>query len=166
MIPTPSQQECNMKKIMIQLKNKKIFFTHMKNLPTLVEFAKTFNATIAVVNVDADVLELEDLAVAFCNPNFKSSDEPYDVIQTLYPSTTKTGRTRSQILQDAKNIKQKIRDLFLAEKAITLKKIKLQFEKSKLTDACLSTHFSNVRKQLSQEGYSIVKFGLGHYGIN
>lgn len=140
----------------------------MRNLPLLVEFAKTFKGKFAIVKVDNEyVLELEDIAKCFCDPNFNNGEVQYEIIQNLYPAEkkNKANRTRTQILDDAKKIKKQIRDNLLKEKQLNLKQIKTNFEELEVTDACLSNHFTKVRKELESEGYVVLKLSNGTYRI-
>lgn len=154
------------KRLMIEFSDGRRLFTHMKNLPLLVEFAKTFKVKIAVVKVSTDELaEMKDIVAGFCDPNFKSMEATYEVLQNLYPKGSKSSKSRTQILEDAKKVKQQIREDFLKSQKLTFKQIKSSFEQMSLTDACLSTHFSKVRKELENEGYSVEKLGIGSYKI-
>ena len=67
---------------MIKTKDNRKFFTHEKYLPQLIEFSKTFGAEISVVKIkNSDILDLNDLAPAICNANYKN-DEDYELITT------------------------------------------------------------------------------------
>jgi len=43
---------------MIELKDRRKFFTHPKNLPELIEFSKTFGAELSVVRTCEESLDL------------------------------------------------------------------------------------------------------------
>ena len=150
---------------MIQTKTK-TFFVHKKNLPMLIEFAKTFKAKLAVVEISGvDITELEDLAIKFCDQNFYTTKEEYKELEVLYPDPSKTiVKTRSQILKDAKKIKKYIKEKFCNKGTVSLQELKKHFETLSVTDSCLSNHLANVRKDLiKNNGYKFESPSKGEY---
>ena len=70
-----------MKCLLLELKDKRKFFTHEKNYNQLIEFCNSFKANIAVVNLKSgNVLNLDELAPARCNSKQKKQDYDYDEI--------------------------------------------------------------------------------------
>jgi len=154
-------------KIMIQTKSK-TFFVHKKNLPMLIEFAKTFKAKLAIVEVSGtEITELEDLATKFCDQNFKTPTTDYKELEVLYPDpATNIAKTRAQILADAKQIKKFIKERFCKKGRVSLKDLKSQFEALCVTDSCLSNHLASVRKELAkEEGASFNTLAKGTYEL-
>lgn len=156
-------------KIMIQTKNK-TFFVHKKNLPMVIEFAKTFKAKLIIVEVnDVEITELEDLATKFCDQNSYTTKVKYQELDVLYPKTsckkiTTTTKTRSQILSDAKIIKKYIKEKFCSNGTVSLQDLKKQFKELSVTDSCLSNHLANVRKELiKNHGYTFESSSKGEY---
>lgn len=139
-------------KIMLQTKNK-TFFVHKKSLPMLIEFAKTFKAKLAIVEVSgSDVTELEDLPILFCDQNFNTPKAEYKELKILYPNQTFCPtKTRSQILDDAKKIKRYICERFSSNGKVSLNELKQKFKELCVTDSCLSNHLASVRKELKKE---------------
>lgn len=154
-------------KIMVQTKEK-TFFVHKKNLPLLIEFAKTFKAKLAVVEVaGSEVTELSDLPILFCDQNFKTPNVEYKELQVLYPDPNlHPQKTRAQILADAKKIKRYIKSRFHKKGKVSLKELKKQFEELCVTDSCLSNHLANVRKELKkEEGAQFATTAKGTYEL-
>ena len=66
--------------LMIKTKDNRKCFTHEKYFPQLIEFSKTFGAEISIVKIkDNNVLEMNDLAPAICDANYKN-DENYELV--------------------------------------------------------------------------------------
>lgn len=149
--------------LMIKLKNRRKFFTHHKNLPMLIEFAKIFHAEIALVEADsAEILELENLAQAICEPGQPITKQRVEVLQQLYPMSQ---RKRQTLLKNATLIKKYIRARLLDNKSVSLKELKKRYNKLELTDSCLCNHFAHVRKELEEQGHRIEKVGAGKYCV-
>lgn len=147
--------------LMIQTKDNKKLFTHEKNLPQLVEFSKTFNAEISVVQLysESDILELEELAPAFCEK--KTQNAKYKLIEIKL----KPKYNRNKILNRAKSIKKYIKNNLMRGYSVSLKELILKYNKYKLTNACLCNHFKQVRLDLIEKGYLFEKTGGGSYKL-
>lgn len=163
-----------MKKLMIEARDKAIF-THPKNLPMLIEFAKTFKAKLSMVeSSDSTTLELEEIPKKFCSAKL---DKPvtYELLEVIYPNENTVEqdgppvmftKTRSQIIADAAEIRKQIKASLIENGRLSMKELRKRFLKSYgVTDACLSGHFSRVRKELSEEGYNVDKAAPGIYTI-
>jgi hypothetical protein len=153
-----------MKKTCLLLKTKdgRRFLTHEKNLPSLIEFTKTFSAEIYKVEVEGEkIMELKALANAICSQDY--SEKPKcAILEKVYPIAKKS---RDKILKDAAKIKKYIRKRLLDGKAVSLKELKTKYKSCNVTDACLCTHLSAARKALTQEGHRIRKLGAGKYQV-
>lgn len=151
------------KRILVTTKDNRKFLTYEKNLVSLIEFAKTFKANIDLVKVDKGTksLELKKLTSAICNPKENECPE-YSLIKSIYPEFKKD---RKKILSKSKNIKDFIEKRFLSGKNVCLKDIKTKYQKENLTDSCLCSHMSSVRKKLTQEGHEFEKISAGNYKI-
>lgn len=151
-----------MKSILIVTNDKREFATDKGNLPSLVEFAKTFNSEIYHADIKhGNKMKLEELANAICNPAYQSRLD-YKIIKKLYPNP-KTGR--SDLLKNAFKIRQHIRQTLIKGQSISLKDLRENYKQFNLTDACLSNHLSITRKELAKEGYRIKRLKAGSYKI-
>lgn len=148
--------------LLITTKDHRKFLTRQENLPSLVEFVKTFGAEIYTVQTEGQkTLELKALANAICNQEY--DDKPtYTVIKKIWP---KTARGRKSILKSAERIRTFIRTRLLSGKPLSLKELKQKYENLKVTDACLCNHFSTVRRQLMREGRQFEKVSGGKYRL-
>lgn len=149
--------------LLIKTKDKRKFLTHQKNLPSLIEFGKTFSAELYQVVADKPVaiLELKPLIAAICNPEY-DEDPKFKIINKLFP---KSKRNRCSVLSFAKKIRSFIQEQLLAGETVSLKSLKVKFQNMKLTDACLCNHISTIRKTLSTQGHSFEKIGAGKYRL-
>lgn len=141
--------------ILLKLKDRRNFLTFCKNLPLLEDFTKTFNAIVSLVKIEKDnseILELEELAIAICNGTNQGVSGKYEIIEQLIPNKAKS------------NITKEIRTALLANSVVSLQELR---EKHKnITTANLSSIYSQVRKKLILEGYSLNKVGPGNYKLN
>lgn len=152
------------KRILVTTKDNRKFLTYEKNLASLVEFAKTFKANIDLVKVNNGTksFELKKLTSAICNPQ-KNECPDYEIIKKIYPNIKKNNR--KELISKSNKIKDFIEKKFLSGKNVCLKDIKTKYEKDNLTDSCLCSHISNIRKKLIREGYSFEKISAGNYRI-
>lgn len=149
--------------LLIKTKDQRKFFTHEKNLELLLEFSKIFKAEISKVNVEeAEVLELEELAPAFCNMAYKISEPIYKILEIKVPNNKKK---RKEILSLSKRINNFIKKEMIQGKDLSLKEIKNKFNSEKLTTACLCAHFTKVRNELEKKGYRSKKVKGGTYRL-
>ena len=140
--------------LMIKTKDKKKFFTYERNLPQLIEFSKTFNAEISIVQIlsETNILELEELAPALCEK--KSQKATYKVIEV---------KLKPQKTTNAKKIQSYIKKSLLNGKIVSIKSLKQRF--NGLTTACLCNNFKLIRNYLTNQGLSIEKIGQGAYRL-
>ena len=156
--------EVIMKYLLLKIK-KRLFLTHEKNLNSLIEFAKTFSAEIHLVEAESQkVLELKTLADAICNQDYECQvKSEFKTLRKIFP---KTQRNRDTILSNAKKIRKFVHRRLTSGKPISLKELKEKYKNYKVTDACLCSHLTSVRKYLAEEGYQIRKIGAGTYVAN
>lgn len=151
--------------IMIRTKDKRKLFTSKKNLPSIVEYAKTFRAEIAEVEAEVEPMELGELALALCDANV-TQEVPSTVINHLYPKDlVKDSKPRSVILKEAKTIKSWIEQQFVAKKVVSLKTLREQFDGMDLSDSALCNHLTAVRRKLKTQGQIITKTENGGYCV-
>jgi len=154
---------------MIKTKDKRHFFTHEKYFPQLIEFSKTFGAEISVVKVKEDnILDLDELAPAICNGNYRNDTE-YELIsqkiaQFSSIKTEKPTTKRRKILKLAAEVKKYIEDKFESRKIVSFKDVSKKF--SNLDKATISNHIARVKKQLISQGCEIQTLKKGSYVVN
>lgn len=69
--------------LMVESAGKK-FFTHEENYATLIEFTNVIEAEMSIVKVkNVPILELQELASAFCNASFKSAPENIKILKKI-----------------------------------------------------------------------------------
>jgi hypothetical protein len=152
-----------MKCLLIETKDKKRFITHEKYLHQLVEFSKTFGATISIIEAEnVNPLKIEDLVPAICDQNYKNQRFKYEVLET---KLKKEKRDRQKMLQAASKIQEYIYRKFLQKETVSLKELKKRFKRQELSDAALCNHVRRVKEALEKEGYAIQKVGGGMYRI-
>jgi hypothetical protein len=125
----------NNKCLLVKTKNRRRFLTHEKNLAYLIEFAKTFQAEIYLVQPEQGqkLLELKPLTVALCASEYTGASK-YAIINRIFP---KSKRNRQDILAEAEKIRAFIKKKLMAGKPLSLKELKSKYKANKLTDACL-----------------------------
>lgn len=150
------------KKLMIEA-NDKQFFTYMKNLNLLIEFAKTFKAKISVVEVETEnVSSFEEIAAKFCDQN-PTVPVSFTLVEVVYPKNkeNESSKTRAKMLEDAKLIRSFIKDELMGSGTVSMKELKTKFKSLSVTDACLSNHMTNVRNELAKNNIKVNKAARG-----
>lgn len=145
--------------LLIRTKDNRKFLTYEKHLPSLIEFAKTFNAEIYKATAEGKLMELKSLANAICDPQYDENPD-HTKIEKLYP---KSKKTRDIILKDASKISRFIRRRLLSGKPLSLIELKEKYKNCNVTDACLCNHLATMRQSLVREGHSFDKVGAGKY---
>ena len=121
-----------MKCLLIETKDKRKFFTHKKNLVQLTEFAKTFNSNLFIVELErGEILELEKLALAICDPNYKNNEGVYTINEQI-----REIKAIKKVKNERADLGEKIRNFiineFMEKKPISIKKIKNKFKKHEI----------------------------------
>jgi hypothetical protein len=95
----------SIKSLLIKTQTNKKFLTYEKNLPSLIEFAKTFHAEIYLVEHEDDqiVLELKGLIGAICDSEHQDKYK-YKKINKIFPQSK---RNRKNILKDSEKIRDR-----------------------------------------------------------
>jgi len=149
--------------LMIELKDKRKFFTDKKNYPQLVEFSKAFDAEISVVRTDETLVDLVSLASSVCDGSMKVTKPSFEILEIKVPSIK---RRRSKLRHDAKIIRRWIRKELLDGKVVKLADLARRYKRYNLSLACFCNHFTAVRKELIREGYKIKKIKRGEYQLS
>ena len=152
-----------MKCLLIETKDKRVFFTHETNLLKIQELSNIFNAEIfhATTCDNTKLLDLQELATAFCDSSYKSEPCEY---KKLKSQITLTSKKRTEILEIAEKIKQYITNQFISNKSVSLKNLKDKFPS--LTSATLCNHIRRAKIILEAKGYKFVKSSAGTYRIS
>lgn len=150
--------------ILLRTADKRCFFTYKKHLKHVTEYFKTFGAEVFLAKaVDLHVLDLKELVQALCDPSNNQNGVKHTIVEKLYPIKVKS-RTDSR--EAAKEIKGYIVTQFKSGEAVSLKRIKKEFQELDLTDSCLSNHLSRVRREFEEKGHQIQRIGLGKYRLS
>lgn len=148
--------------LLVETKDHRKFFTHEKNYPLLIEFSKTFGADISVVHVqEAEVLTLQALAPAICNPANAGNTSDFQLLEFKIKATS-----RDKMRLHAAKIRNFIRTWFESGRVVELDKVAKKFSKLVLTRACFCNHISFVRKEFESRGRTVEKIGGGKYRLN
>jgi hypothetical protein len=155
-----------MKCLLIETKDKRKFFTHKKNLVQLTEFAKTFNSNLFIIELErGEILELEKLALAICDPNYKKNEGVYTIKEQI--REIKEVKATRTVKNERADLGEKIRNFiiteFTAKKPISIKKIKNKFKKHEMSDATLYNHLRKAKAELENQGYKFLKIKAGIY---
>lgn len=150
-----------MKCLLIETNDKRKFFTHEKNFLQLIEFSKTFNAEISIVKIEkGELLNLEELAPAICNPSYKKQTTNYQIIET---KLCKNNKAKSNNLKNTETIKKYILNQITNKNYISLKDLKKKFTKFNLSATVLCNHVRRIKKELEKEGWKFTKIEAGVY---
>lgn len=146
--------------LLVKTPDKRKFLVNEKNMPSIIEYVKTFHAEIYRVEVVEGkiISQLKSLASAICDPDYDTQMKILNP-EKIYPKS----RPRSSILKNAKKIREFIHTRLSDGKPLSLKDLKKRYKDCDITDACLCNHLSAVRKQLIRSGKLIKKIGQGKY---
>jgi hypothetical protein len=145
--------------ILVKTKDKRRFLTYKKNAPLLIEFSKTFGAEISIVQIQNSekVLKLEELVPAICDGNYNYPPKKYQMIEKILP---KNGKSRKDMLENSKKIRNYIQRELIKGKEVSLKSVRNKFKDLEITSACLCNHIKKVIKDMNKNGNRIQKTGL------
>lgn len=142
---------------MIETPDNRKFFTKEENYISLLEFSRLFDAEMSIVKVkEAEVLDLQELAPAFCDAHYVQT--PPVECQII---ETKKNNKRQRIINNSVKINNYIEKAFKEKKVVSLKELRKTF--NEVTLACLCNHLKKVRKSLENQGNVIIKVGGGKY---
>jgi len=146
--------------LLVKTPDKRKFLVNEKNMPSIIEFVKTFHAEVYQVEVlKGEIINhLKNLAGAICNLDY-NTEMDIKIIEKIYPKS----RPRSSILNNAKKIREYIYEKLSEGNPVSLKDLKKKYKNCEITDACLCNHLSAVRKQMVRSGKQVKKIGQGNY---
>lgn len=147
-----------MKCLLLELKDKRKFFTHEKNFDQLIEFCKSFKANLSLVEIKSGkLINLEELVPALCNHKSKQNYE-YTIIEK------KIKNPISKIKVSTK-IKNHIRKHLTSKQTVSIKDVSKKFDKYGISRASLSNYFKEVKLEIEKSGLSVIKIKAGHYKV-
>lgn len=155
--------------LMIQTRNKRKYFTEAKNLPMLVEFAKTFGAELSLVEAaEIAPLKLDGLAPAMCDESYRTprQSRKAKLLRRIYPQTGEYRKDRRSMIENARLIRQFIRDRLEAGHVLRVKEVKAKFSDLSLSDSCISNHIAAVRREMQRSGLDVARIKVGSYRLS
>lgn len=72
--------------LLLETKDKKRFFTLVRNNKQLAEYCRTFKAKMFVVNAEIDkskIMDLSALVPALCDKNYKCENSEFEVLKKI-----------------------------------------------------------------------------------
>lgn len=145
--------------LLIKTNDKRNFFTHERNFSQLIEFSKTFGAEISVVRLEnPPILDLEDLVPAICDASYKAEFPNYEIVENKF--------NRKKIDGVGQQVHDFIKNKLIAGEIVSTFSIETKFQELNLGSPYLANHFCRVRKELTSEGFNVVKIGVGRYKID
>jgi hypothetical protein len=151
---------------MVRTVDNRQYFTELGNFPQLIEFSKAQNAEVSVVKLQeqAQVMSLPQLAKSLCDPNYKSLDPKYELVErkiTLHEGK----KPRQRLLAQAQEIRHYIENTLKAGNAVSLVNISERFKDYNLGEAALRKHLMYVRLKMAKDGLQVDKVEVGTYRI-
>ena len=139
--------------LLIETPDHRKFFTYEKNYPQLLEFSNTFGAEISIVQAeDPEILTLEKLAPALCDPNYKQKV----AFELVEPKIAPKKKPREASQQIRKWIENQISTPGIK---LNVGRIQKAFPHFPLSKAAFCNHFKIVREEMKEKGYKISKQG-------
>ncbi len=141
------------------------FFTEVKHFPCLIEFGRTFEAEISIVQTkeEVEVLELDDLAKSICAPEHETHPE-YEVLEIkLNKPQKKSNQSRAAKSEQGRSVVQYIIGEMVSGKTMTNATLESQFPN--VTKPCLNNHYTRARRELRAQGHLLKKEKPGTYSI-
>jgi hypothetical protein len=146
---------------LIELQDKRKFFTHKKNFSQLIEFCNSFKANMSLVNMkNGNILDLDELAPAFCNPKQKKQICEYTLIENKIITKDKNNKTSN------KNIKNYIKRKLLSKNSVDIQQLKKKYNRNGIDIKTINNCFYQVKNELKKEGYNLTKISTGNYKIS
>lgn len=151
-----------MKCLLIELKDKRKFFTDEKNFDQLIEFCNSFKANLSTVKLkNGELLDLDELAPVLCNQKQKKQDYDYVVIENKIIS-----KPSKKLKQTVPNkIKNSIRRAFLSKKVVNIKQLEGKYSKYGINSSNLCSYMKEIKAELSARGFSFAKVDKDSYRI-
>lgn len=163
--------------LLVKLSDGRSFLTKRDHLHCLVEFAKTFKATLSLIRTENPVmLTLEDLAKKVCDQTYTQSILKYetidgDIISNRKPRHKMLVRytslshisNKTKLKNKLTTIQNYIYELFKGGDEVSVSKIEEDFGNHGLSSSTLYRYLRSIRSDLNKEGYKIVRKSPGLY---
>ena len=147
---------------MIECQDKNIF-TSKKNFKSLIEFANNFNLKLHHAKTDeSNIYELDKIPELFCNAGYKGTTD-FSIIKK---NVLKKKTTRQAILEQAHNIRDKMKKFIVSHDLVTFTQIKNNFDKQNISTTALNNLFRQARKELGEKGVVVTKIKNGYYKVS
>ena len=142
-----------MKCLMIETKDKRVFFTSKSNFVQLNEFIKVFKPNVFLVDMKkGELLEIEKLASLLCDTEYKKQENTlYEIIEEVKIEQNKNGKVDTQKIRDF------IKKELINKKTISLKRIKEKFKSYSLSDSSYYNQIKIAKEELSEKGFKFIK---------
>lgn len=142
-----------MKCLMIETKDKRVFFTSKSNFLQLNEFIKVFKPNVFLVDMKkGELLEIEKLANLLCDTEYKRQENVlYDIIEEIKVDQNKGSKIDTQKIRDF------IKKELISKKTISLKRVKEKFKKYSLSDSSYYNQIKIAKQELSEKGFKFIK---------
>ncbi len=143
--------------LMITLKDKRKFITKKQYLNQLLEFSRTFNATLSIVATnEKKPLSLDQLAKEICDTNYRNENFKYKIIKNLEkPKQDKNNIIFSSILQNIEKNK-----IFDSEKLVK------KYKKKGIDAKNIYSQITKAKKHIKRIGMTLRKISKTQYEIN
>lgn len=142
-----------MKCLMIETKDKRVFFTNKNNFVQLSEFIKVFKPSVFLVDMKkGELLEIEKLANLLCDTEYKKQNNVYyEVIKEVKVEQGRQSKSKTQ------KIREFIKKELVNNKTISLKKIKSKFKDYGLSDSTYYNQIKAAKIELEEKGFKFLK---------
>jgi hypothetical protein len=147
-------------------------FTHKKNHPYLINFARITQSQLTKVKAEnCEITELREFPSSLINPP-NNDRVKFKIIKSLTPEKLQEDSPRPLIDVEKLNrnqigsqIKSTITKEFLRKRSMSTKDIYKIFYKYEFSKNSLNRYFKLVREKLKNNGYQIKSVGRGNYEI-
>lgn len=153
--------------LMIELDEERRYFTDEENLPQLLEFCKSFDLKMYVVQAkEVTLIDIMGLPKIVCEGKKTPSIE-FKVIQNVLPFDPAISipvvRNRSHAIKTAKAIREKIRSRFLLGEAVSKDMLEEEFPEDSIPSSSFALHVRTIRKELEEQGYTFERISPSCY---
>lgn len=152
--------------LLIETKDKRKFLTHEKHLLQLIEFSKTFSASLFIVKSNEKPMELEEIVNNLCNSEYQSPEYNYEIIETKLENRPIIQKAKKNLIKNSDQIKNYIEKQFKNKNIVSVKELKSKFKQYNLSDSTFSNHIKNVKLQIEKQGFKVKKVGTGKYSVD
>lgn len=137
---------------------------HVENLGCLIEFARTFRAEIAVIELKerSEIHSLESLVKSICSGDKHSVIPEHTIVEIKIKGDISTKKRNHR--EQTAEIHKEIRTIFETQGKISLSDLKEKFKE--IDKTVLNNCLTRAIQKLQVEGVQIVKIKPGHFEMN